>query len=60
METVVGITFLGAIVGVFIWALVAEVKHMKMCTAKAKEEMEFFRSFKVYLEKLEDFSDVQG
>lgn len=58
METVVGIIFLGVIVGVFIWALIAEVKHMKMCTAKAKEEMEFFRSFRAYLEDLGDYTDV--
>ena len=58
METVVGIIFLGVIVGVFIWALIAEVKNMKMHTAKAKEEMEFFRSFREYLEDLGDCTDV--
>lgn len=54
METIAGIICIVAIVGVFIWALVCEVKHMKMCTLKAKEEMEFFRSFRKYIESMEE------
>ena len=59
METVGAIIAFVILGGFFIWALVAEVKHMKMCTAKAKEEMEFFRSFRAYLETLESVSDLQ-
>ena len=58
METVIGIIFLGALVCACIWGMSAEIKHMKMCTAKAKEEMEFFRSFRAYLEDLGDCTDV--
>ena len=54
METIIGIILLVVIACVFIWALIAEVKNMKMHTAKAKEEMEFFRSFRAYLETLEE------
>lgn len=53
METFIGIIALVAFVSVLIWALISEVKYMKMCTAKAKEEMEFFRTFREYIESME-------
>lgn len=54
METFAAIVIILCLLGIALYGMIHEVKHMKAATQKAKEEMEFFRSFKEYLEKMEE------
>lgn len=54
METIAGIFVLVILAVLVAIGVMAEVKCMRKNAEKAEEEIKFFRSFRKYLEKLEE------